>query len=143
MTYDLVDQTELCVRILSGGGSLEDLPESHPPVLKNVLDEYIGRSGMTILAIAELAGLSNSSMHRILKGEIHPSRNALLRLALVLGMPFEATQLLLKVANRSPLSGNRYRDRAIMQGIIQNKPIRYVNETLAKMGCSDLFSRQD
>lgn len=130
-------------RYLPGGGSLKDLPEAYLPALKNVLDDYIGKSGKTILAIAELAGLSNSSMHRILKGEIHPSRNVLLRLAFVLGMSFEATQFLLTVGNRSPLSGSRYRDRAIMQGIIQNKPIPFVNDTLTQMGCNDLFSRQD
>lgn len=108
-----------------------------------MLDEYIGKSHKTILAIAELAGLSNSTMHRILKGEIHPSRNALLRLALVLGMSFEATQLLLMAGNRSTLSGGRYRDRPIMQGIIQGKPLGSVNEALTSRGYQDLFSRQD
>lgn len=143
MDYSSKGQTLMCAEILADGGSLQDLPQSFMPDLREVLDEYIGKSGMTILAIAELAGLSNSSMHRILNGEIHPSRNVLIRLALVLGMSFKATQLLLEVGNRSLLSAGRYRDRPIMQGIIQKRPIRYVDEALENMGYSDLFSRQD
>lgn len=135
--------TDLCVVILAGGGSLNDLPDATLPTLRDVLDEHIGKSHMTVLAIAELAGLSNSTMHRILKGEIHPSRNALLRLALVLDMSFETTQLLLMAGNRSTLSGGRYRDRPIMQGIVQHKPLGSVNEVLNNMGYQDLFSRQD
>lgn len=126
-----------------GGGSLDDLPKTHLPSLKDVLNEHIGRSHMTILAIAELAGVSNSTMHRIMKGEIHPSRNVLLRLALVLGMSFDATQLLLEAGNRSSLSGGRCRDRPIMQAIIQKKTISYANEKLNEGGFQDLFSRRD
>lgn len=135
--------TQRCVEILAGGGHLEDLPNEYLPPLKDILDQYIGKSHMAILTIADFTGISNSTIHRILNGEIHPSRNVLIRLALVLGMSFDATQLLLVAGNRSVLSGGRLRDRPIMMGIIQHKTIGYVNSQLQEKGLESLFSHRD
>ena len=143
LSEQMLSQTQLCVQILLNGGSLDELPKEKTPTLADVLNEYIGKRDMAIKTIAELSGINNSTIHRILNNEMHPSRNTLLRLAFILNLTFEDTQVLLKAGNRSLLSGSRERDRIIMQGIVQKRHLGDINEKLKRSGFNDLLSKQD
>lgn len=135
--------TQFCVEILLNGGTLNDLPKIQLPTVSDVLNEHIGKSTMPIRTIAELSGINNSTIHRILNNEMNPTRNTLLRLAFIMEMSFEETQVLLKAGNRSLLSASRIRDLIIMQGIVQKRFLGDVNDTLTDQGFHDLFSKQD
>lgn len=135
--------TQLCIETLKRGGSLSDIPKEHIPSLTEVLNVALGKADRPIKTIAELAGINNASIHKILHNEMHPTRNTLLRLALVMNMSFEDTQVLLKAGNRSLLSGSRERDRIIMSGIVQKQALGNVCDKLVSCGFSDLYSKQD
>lgn len=135
--------TQMCIEILKNGGTLSDLPKEETPTLSDVLNLNLGKMKKPIKTIAELAGLNNASMHKILGGEMHPTRNTLLRLALVMELPIETTQVLLKAGNRSLLSGSRPRDLIIMEGIVQKCDLGNVDSKLQRAGFNDLFSKQD
>lgn len=135
--------TQMCIEILKNGGTLSDLPKEKTPTLSDVLNLNLGKMKKPIKTIAELAGLNNASMHKILGGEMHPTRNTLLRLALVMELPIETTQVLLKAGNRSLLSGSRPRDLIIMEGLVHKCDIGYVDSELQCAGFNDLFSKQD
>lgn len=143
MPKQAISRTQLCVDILLKGGTLDDLPKDKPLSLAEVLNENIGKADLAIKTIAELSGINNATIHRILNGEMHPTRNTLLRLAFVMKMTFETTQVLLKAGNRSLLSGSRDRDRIIIQGIVQNHLLGDVNKELTCNGFHDLFSKQN
>lgn len=135
--------TQMCIEILKNGGTLSDLPKEKTPTLSDVLNLNLGKTKRPIKTIAELAGLNNASMHKILGGEMHPTRNTLLRLALVMELPIETTQVLLKAGNRSLLSGSRPRDRMIMESIVHDWNLGDVNSRLRESGFHDLFAKQD
>ena len=119
------------------------MPKERIPKLADILNECFGQIDKPIIAIAELSGINNSSIHKALNGEMNPTRNTLLRLAFTMGLSFETTQVLLKSGNRSSLSGGRDRDRIIMQGIIKGYHLGDVCDELARNGFRDLYSKQD
>ena len=143
MTEQSVERTQLCVRILQQGGTLDDLPKEKLPTLAEVVNECLGQSDLPVKTAAELSGINNATIHKILNNELHPTRNTLLRLALVMKLSFEKTQLLLKSGNRSLLSGWRERDCMIMDGIIHRKSLWDVDRELTQKGLRDLYSKQD
>ena len=143
MTQKRKSMTNIYANILKNGGSVSDLPIEKTPTLAELLNGHLGRTGKPIKTVAELAGLNNASMHKILGGEMRPSRNTLLRLSLVMELSFEDTQALLKAGNRSMLSGSRNRDLIIMQGIIKKLGLGSVNAALTRQGFGDLFCKQD
>lgn len=143
MSVQAENLTRMCEDILKKGGCLDDLPKERVPKLADVLNQCLGQVDKPIIVIAELSGINNASIHKILNGDMNPTRNTLLRLAFTMKMPFETTQVLLKSGNRSSLSGGRDRDRIIMQGIIQKHTLLDVCDELTKSGFHDLYSKQD
>ena len=143
MSDQLLNRTQMCVRILQRGGTLDDLPKENLPTLAEVLNESIGKNNRSVKAIAELSGINNATIYKILNNELHPSRNTLIRLAFIMNLSFEKVQLLLKSGNRSLLSGWRDRDCIIMDGIIHGKSLWEVDQELSKKGFNDLYSKQD
>lgn len=140
---EYVGLTQLCVDTLKKGGSLSEIPKERIPSLTDVLNTFLGKTDYSIKTIAELAGINNASLHKMLSNKMHPTRNTLLRLALVMELSFEDTQVLLKAGNRSLLSGSRERDLVIMRGIIQKLALGDVCDELKRCGFSELFSKQD
>lgn len=140
---EYVGLTQLCVDTLKKGGSLSEIPKERIPSLTDVLNTFLGKTDCSIKTIAELAGINNASLHKMLSNKMHPTRNTLLRLALVMELSFEDTQVLLKAGNRSLLSGSRERDLVIMRGIIQKLALGDVCDELKRCGFSELFSKQD
>ena len=111
--------------------------------LQGVLNRMIGRRGVSVDALAELAALNRASLYKILNGTTRrPQRNVLLRLALVLRLGFQETQELLRTGGAAKLSGSRARDIIISDGIINARSIDEVNERLQAHYFVDLFSKE-
>lgn len=111
------------------------------PGIKRVLSDLIDSRGLTADRLADFVGIDPATIFRILKGTRNPSRNILLRIALVLKLSMEETQALLKSGNCASLSGSRERDLIIMEGIIHKHFIDEVNYMLTEKGMLDLNSR--
>ena len=115
---------------------VEELPE-----LSICLSSHIFKKNISIEALAELSGSNRATLYRILKNEIKPSRNNILRLALVLGLSFPETQYLLKCGNLSALSASRRRDVIIIDGIVHKTSIDEINEVLIKEKLMDIYCK--
>ena len=96
--------------------------------LRGILNEWIGKRGVSVEALAELSLLNRASLYKILNGVTkQPKRNVLLRLCLTLRMGFEETQKVLKYGNQARLSSSRSRDIIVSEGIIQGRSIQDIN----------------
>lgn len=92
----------------SQGGNLPNL--STPDYLAQLLEEH----HLTKQQVIEQADLERSSGYQIFNGQRNPKRNALLRLALTMGLSINETQHLLKIAQRGELYLKNRRDAAII-----------------------------
>jgi hypothetical protein len=111
--------TEELFQLLSKADALEgflndlerDLPSPNTTdYIKTILTHYnISRQNAL-----KAANLDYSLGYQILNGYRKPSRNALLRLALGIGLTLEDTQRLLKIAQRGELYPKNRRDSAII-----------------------------
>lgn len=119
---------------------IERLPSE---TLQGFLNRMIGRRGVSVDALAELAALNRASLYKIISGTTrHPQRNVLLRLAMVLRLNFSETQELLRYGGRASLSSRRARDIIISDGIINGKSIDEVNDRLQAHYFTDLYSKE-
>ena len=73
--------------------------------------------------------LSRSYMYQICSGECMPGRDIVLRIALVLGLPFDEIQRLLTLANRGVLYPKKKRD-ALFIYALNNKYTLYQTDEL-------------
>ena len=111
--------------------------------LQGYLNRMIGRRGISVDALAELAALNRASLYKIMSGVTkHPQRNVLIRLALVLRLGFSETQELLHYGGRANLSARRARDIIISDGIINGRSIDEVNDRLQAHCYVDLYSKE-
>lgn len=139
--------TQYAADLIAQGYSTEEvkdiLRKQHiaTPGIKRVLSDLIDSKGFTADRLADFVGIDPATIFRILKGTRNPSRNILLRIALVLKLSIEETQALLKSGNCASLSGSRERDLVIMEGIIHKRFIDEVNYALTEKGMLDLNSR--
>lgn len=141
-TEDKYLNTEMVVKLIHEGCSIEELGKKVKlPPLSHCLNEMMNRKNVSVEITAELAGLNKTSLYRIMKKEMNPSRNILIRLALVLDMSFDETQVLLKSGNCAALSGNRKRDLYLIAGIEKHSSIDEISELLRKQGFPDLYSK--
>lgn len=111
------------------------------PALSICLNSHIFKKNISIEALAELSGSNRATLYKILKNEMKPSRNNILRLALALELSFSETQYLLKCGNLSALSASRNRDVIIIDGIVHKTSIDEINEVLLKNNLMDIYSK--
>ena len=72
--------------------------------------------------------------YQLFNGTRRPTRNFLLRLALLLKLPEEETQRLLKVAGRPALYARNRRDAAVLYGLTHGLTADDTQELLDKLG---------
>lgn len=111
------------------------------PTISGVLNEMIGAKNLTVEIVAGRADIDPATVYRFMNGKRNPSRNALLRIAMGMGLSLEETQVLLKSGNCAALSASRERDLEIMNGIIKKKDYDEVNVALIKKNLPDLDGR--
>ena len=82
----------------------------------------------------EQARLERSTGFKIMNGQRRPSRDVLLRVALVLQLDLEEAQQLLKVGRHAPLTPRDSRDQAVIRGLLHKKSLYDVDEMLDQQG---------
>ena len=142
-----VSPTMWAAQLISEGYSTEEVERIMKrdgivfPTIAGVLNELLGRRDMSVEVLSGFAGVDPSTIHRILNRTRNPSRNALIKLALGLGLSLEETQVLIKSGNCSPLSGTRPRDLIIMDGVINKRNYVDLNRALDVKGFLNLDSK--
>ena len=117
--------TDELLRLLSQTSRMEDfldkygdnLSELHPA---DYLRQMLTQHRISKQDALKAANLDYSLGYQIFNGYRKPSRNALLRLALAMGLSLDETQRLLKIAQRGELYPKARRDAAILF-CIQNR----------------------
>lgn len=107
------------LQLLSAANTLEDFLIEHTEDLPSTsttgyLKAMLDCHGLSRQSALKAANLDCSLGYQILNGYRKPCRNALIRLALGIGMTFEETQRLLKIAQRGDLYPKNRRDSAII-----------------------------
>lgn len=133
--------TQAVIEEIMKGRNLEELLEVKPlSDVSGILNSFMGRKNLSTEALFERAGMSRSYGFRVMNGSRMPSRDALLRLALVLGMNIEQTQYFLKCGEGDRLSGQRPRDVLLMKAINDGNSLDEVDELLVRNGMRPLMT---
>ena len=111
------------------------------PTISDVLNEFMGRQDMSVSTLAILSDMNQATIHRIMKKERNPGRNAVLRMAIALNLSFDETQVLLKSGNCALLSATRERDLVIMKGITDGVTYEALNDELEARNMPNLNAK--
>ncbi len=88
--------------------------KSGTPMFCTQLSAHLERAGMTLSALGEATLLSRSFVYQVGSGMRVPSRDIVLRIALVLELDVEQTQHLLATARRGALYPRIHRDAILV-----------------------------
>ena len=96
--------------------------------------ELLRRHNRSVQDVVVACGLDRSYGYQLFNGTRKPTRNFLLRLALLLKLGEAGTQRLLKIAERQPLYARNRRDAAVLYGLTHNLTADETQELLAGLG---------
>ena len=102
------------------------------PSLPIYLNSLLHRHGLTVQDVVVACNLDRSYGYQLFNGTRRPSRELLLRLALLLKLGEEA-QRLLKIAGRQPLYARNRRDAAVLYALTHGLSAEDVGELLDSM----------
>lgn len=97
-------------------------------------DKNINVSELVVKAL-----LSRSFAYQIFSGDRIPSRDIILRIALVMEISLDETQRLLKLADRGALYPKNERDAVIIYGINNSSGLYKTDEALVRLGQEPLL----
>ena len=103
------------------------------PSLPIYLNSLLHRHGLTVQDVVVACNLDRSYGYQLFNGTRRPSRELLLRLALLLKLGEEA-QRLLKIAGRQPLYARNRRDAAVLYALTHNLTADATQDLLAELG---------
>lgn len=111
--------TDELLQLLSKADTLERFLDDNETDLSSInttdyLKAMLVQHKISRQSALKAANLDYSLGYQILNGYRNPSRNALLRLALGIGLTLEETQRLLKIAQRGELYPKNRRDSAVI-----------------------------
>ena len=98
------------------------------------LNSLLHRHGLTIQDVVVACNLDRSYGYQLFNGTRRPSREFLLRLALLLKLGEDAAQRLLKIAGRQPLYARNRRDAAVLYALTHGLSAEKTDELLANLG---------
>lgn len=104
------------------------------PDLPSYLSGLLREHAMTVGEVVLRCNLERSYGYQLFNGTRRPTRNFLLRLALLLELGEEETQRLLKIAGRSPLYARSRRDGAVLYAITHQLTGEAADELLRDLG---------
>ena len=104
-----------------------------PPPLPIYLNSLLHRHGLTVQDVVVACNLDRSYGYQLFNGTRRPSRELLLRLALLLKLGEEA-QRLLKIAGRQPLYARNRRDAAVLYALTHGLTAEETDELLESLG---------
>lgn len=104
------------------------------PSLALYLSNLLRSRGMTVGDIVVRCNLERSYGYQLFNGTRRPTRNFLLRLALLLKLTEEEAQRLLKIAGRPMLYARSRRDAAILYALIHDLTVEETEALLRQLG---------
>ena len=107
--------------------------------VSDLLSQLYEKKTMTKAALARKAGMSEIYLHQVFSGRRNPSRDRLLCLCVGLGATLEETQELLKRASYAQLYPKSKRDAVIIHGLLHQKELNDINDTLFSENEKTLF----
>jgi transcriptional regulator with XRE-family HTH domain len=99
----------------------------------------IYKKGIKKSDIVKDSGLSTPYVYQIISGTKKPKRNKLIQLAFGLGLSYDETQNMLKLAEIGPLYPRNKRDSIIIYAINNNKNIYELDDMLDEIGESTVL----
>lgn len=109
------------------------------PDFTQCLSRYMRERGMNATQLGEAALLSRSFAYQLCSGERRPSRDIILRLALVLELSVDQTQALLRTAQRGALYPRVTRDAVIIFALRSHMGILATDEQLLSRGLAGIL----
>ena len=120
---------------------LEELEDEFTaPSFCQQLATYMTRQRINAARLSELALMSRSFTYQICSGERLPSRDIVLRLALVLGLSVDETQRLLRLAQKGVLYPRVRRDAILIFALKEALDLLAANELLVTYSETPLVS---
>ena len=104
-----------------------------PPSLPIYLNSLLHRHGLTVQDVVVACNLDRSYGYQLFNGTRRPSRELLLRLALLLKLGEDEAQRLLKIAGRQPLYARNRRDATLLYALTHGLTAEDVGELLDSM----------
>ena len=104
------------------------------PNLAGYLSGLLHRHGSTVQEVVVGCNLDRSYGYQLFNGTRRPTRDFLLRLALLLRLSEAEAQQLLKIAGRQPLYARSRRDAAVLYGLSHGLSAEKTQELLAGLG---------
>lgn len=108
------------------------------PDLTAYLGELLRIRRLTVQDVVVGCNLDRSYGYQLFNGTRRPTRNFLLRLALLLRLSEHETQRLLKIAGRQPLYARNRRDAAMLYALIHHLTEEEAQELLSELGEEEL-----
>ena len=105
-----------------------------PPPLPIYLNSLLHRHGLTVQDVVVACNLDRSYGYQLFNGTRRPSRELLLRLALLLKLGEDEAQRLLKIAGRQTLYARTRRDAAVLYALTHNLTAEETQDLLAELG---------
>jgi rRNA-processing protein FCF1 len=138
--------TKLLMRLLRDNANFDEFlarggDAVNNPTLPECLLRHLSESDKTVAQVAEASMLSQSFSYQVFSGIRKPGRNALISIALALGLGVESTQRLLVVAQKGELYPRVRRDAAILFAIEHGYSLSQTEELLQSSGEASLLSR--
>ena len=115
----------------SPGADRGGLYHAIPPHLPQQL---LHRHRLTVQDVVVRCNMDRSYAYQLFNGTRRPSRDFLLRLALLLKLGEDEAQRLLKIAGRQPLYARSRRDAAVLYGLTHNLTADATQDLLAELG---------
>ena len=104
------------------------------PSLAVHLSTLLRERNRSVQDIVVACNLDRSYGYQLFNGTRRPTRNFLLRLALLLRLREEETQRLLKIAGRPALYARSRRDAAVLYGLTHGLTVEETQDLLAELG---------
>ena len=104
------------------------------PPLPIYLNSLLHRHGLTVQDVVVACNLDRSYGYQLFNGTRRPSRELLLRLALLLKLGEDEAQRLLKIAGRQPLYARNRRDAAVLYALTHGLTAEETDELLESLG---------
>ena len=105
-----------------------------PPSLPIYLNSLLHRHGLTVQDVVVACNLDRSYGYQMFNGTRRPSRELLLRLALLMKLGEDEAQRLLKIAGRQPLYARNRRDAAVLYALTHGLTVEETEELLESLG---------
>ena len=99
-----------------------------------MLNRLMGERDISTQNLFELARTDRSMGFKIMKGERLPSRDVLIRVALILHLEVEQAQALLKAGHRAQLTPRDDRDAILLSCLIRRLSLADADELLEEAG---------